>query len=124
MVSPLPIVRSISRLVCSVYGVRRLRSTAVPPCANRELLGNAPLLISFSNAEVRSGGGTVPGGRGEPGGGVGQPGITHGVGRNMLFSSHVPVTWLRAVGNPVITGGRCGAGTKKNVRLYLSLKIP
>src|SRR5262249_36351511 len=118
-VSPLPSVRSISRLVCSVYGERRLRSTDVPPCTNRELFGNEPLLIRFSNAAVSSGGGTVPGGSGAPGGTAGHPAITHGVGRNMLLSSHVPVCWLRAVGSPVITGWRCGAGTKKKVRLYL-----
>src|SRR5262245_27474606 len=123
IVSPLPMVRSISRLACSEYGCRRLRSTAVPPCTNSELLGNDPLLIRFSNAAVNSGGGTVPGGNG-PGGTTGQPARMQGVGRNMLFSSHVPVVWLRARGRPAITGGRCGAGTKKNVRLYLSLKIP
>src|SRR5579859_44238 len=122
-VNPPPKVRSISRLVCSVYGERRLRSTEVPPCTKSELFGNDPLLIRFSNAEVNSGGGTVPGGNG-PGGTAGQPGITHGVGRNMLLSRYVPVNWFWANGRPVICGCRCGAGTKKNVRLYLSLKIP
>src|SRR5690349_9369499 len=84
-VSPLPRVRSISRLVCSVYGERRFGSTAVPPCANKALFGNDPLLIRFSNADVSSGGGTVPGGSAAPGGGVGQPASTHGVGRKKLF---------------------------------------
>src|SRR6476646_2429367 len=121
--NPLPSVRSISRLACSVYGERRLRSTEVPPWTNSELLGNDPLLIRFSNAAVNNGGGTVPGGNG-PGGTTGQPARMHGNGRNMLLSSHVPVCWLRAVGSPAITGWRCGAGTKKNVRLYLSLKMP
>src|SRR5215831_18799939 len=93
-VRPLPKVWSISRLPCSAYGERRLGSTPVPPWTNPELLGNEPLLIRFSNAAVRSGGGTVPGGNGEPGGTVGHPGVTHGVGRNMLFRSHVPVIWF------------------------------
>src|SRR6185312_9663508 len=124
MVKPPPSVLSISRFACSVYGERMLRSTAVPPCTNSELFGNAPLLIRFSNAELSSGGGTVPGGSGAPGGGVGHPGITQGVGRNMLLSSHVPVVWFFTSGRPAITGGRCGAGTKKNVSVYLSLKTP
>jgi hypothetical protein len=49
-------------------------------------LGNDPLLIRFSNADVNNGGGTVPGGNGDPGGGVGHPEITHGVGRKILFN--------------------------------------
>src|ERR1051326_9253742 len=122
-VSPPPSGRSIARLVCSVYGERKLRSTEVPPCTNNGLFGKDPLLIRFSKAAVSSGGGTVPGGSG-PGGTTGQPGITQGVGRNMLLSSHVPVIWFLAKGNPVIIGWRCGAGTKKKVRLYLSLNIP
>src|SRR5438874_1489785 len=91
-VSPPPSERSISRLACSVYGERRFRSTAVPPWTNGEFTGNDPLLIRFSKAEVSSGGGTVPGGNGNGGttGHVGGPN-TQGVGRNMLFSSHVPV---------------------------------
>src|ERR1041385_8096252 len=91
IVSPRPIWRSISRLACSVYGERRLRSTAVPPCTKSELLGNDPLLIRFSKADVSNGGGTVPGGNGS-GGTLGHPASTHGVGRNMLFSRYVPVT--------------------------------
>src|SRR5579864_4105121 len=96
----------------------------VPPCTNSELLGNEPLLIRFSKAEVSRGGGTVPGGNGAPGGGVGQPASTQGVGRNILFRIHWPVVWLLLVGKPGMTGGRCCEGTKKNVRLYLSLKSP
>src|SRR5437763_332124 len=121
-VRPFTNSRSISRLVCSEYGGSRFLSTAVPPCTNSELFGNDPELIRFSNAEVSSGGGTVPGGNSGPGGG--QPGITQGVGRNMLLSSQVPVIWLFTLGSPAMIGGRCGAGTKKNVRLYLSLKMP
>src|SRR5215472_13250635 len=106
MVSPLAISRSISRLACSEYGGRSLRSTVVPPCTNSELLGKEPLLIRFSNAEVSNGGGTVPGGSGRGGttGQVGGPN-THGVGRNMLFKVHCPVCWLLLVGSPGRTGG-------------------
>src|ERR1044071_8032471 len=121
---PLPSSRSISRLVCSEYGARRLRSTDVPPCAYSALTGNEPVLIKFSKAFCSKNGGTVPGGRGEPWGTTGQPAMTQGVGKNMLFRSHVPVTWLLANGSPVIWGCRWGAGTKKKVRLYLSAKIP
>src|SRR5512146_610554 len=117
---PLPSSRSISKLACSEYGVTRFLSTAVPPWVKSALTGNAPEVIRFSNAAVSKGGGTVPGGSAAPGGGVGQPARMQGKGRNMLFRSHVPVLWLLDVGNPAITGGRCGAGTKKKLRLYLS----
>src|SRR5216683_5946105 len=117
--NPPPSWRLISRLDCSVYGLRSFLSTTDPPCKNSELFGNEPLLIRFSNADVSSGGGTVPGGKGN-GGTAGHPASTHGVGRNMLFRSHVPVCMLFDVGNPVIAGGRCGPDTKKNVSVYRS----
>ena len=72
--------------------------------------------MKFSKSVSMMSEGTVPGGHAATPGPRGTKDGAHAP-RNALFKMYDPVVWLLAVGSPVITGCRCGAATKKNVRL-------